>query len=179
MIGMCRPPTPDEWRLAQVWCSALMIVEVAFGVFDDPNWREPPGGDYVADVGSVIVANLGRVPALIDRGDAFLSRVSTSRNRLWPDELAIVRDTSAFRDNGGSGPTREACMVGMALANAIKAMHRTPTFRRIRLPDHSEPLTILKAELDEGTTASVAATVALPRFRRCHSARRIAGQFAS
>ena len=61
MIGMCRPPTPDEWRLAQVWCSALMIVEVAFGVFDDPNWREPPGGDYVADVGSVIVANLGRV----------------------------------------------------------------------------------------------------------------------
>ena len=51
-------------------------------------------------------------------------------------------------------------MVGMALANAIKAMHRTPTFHRIGLPDHSEPLTILEAELDEGTTASVATTVA-------------------
>jgi hypothetical protein len=42
---MQEPPTAEAWRLAQVWCSALMMVDVAFGTCNDPKWRETPEGN--------------------------------------------------------------------------------------------------------------------------------------
>jgi len=76
------PPTPEEWRLAQVWCSALMMVDVAFGTLDDPNWRDMPEGNYIGWAACVLAEHLDHDPRPIEAGLAFLDSIQELRP-LW------------------------------------------------------------------------------------------------
>ena len=121
---MHEPPTPEEWRVAQVWCNALMMVDVAFGTLDDPNWREMPEGNHIGWAAGVLAEHLGHDPCPIEAGLAFLD--SIREYALYGDDSVEARDTEVRRKHEGSEPTREQCMLGATLANAIKALRLAP-----------------------------------------------------
>jgi len=130
--GMHEPPTALEWSLAQAWCNALMVVDVAFGECNDPKWRETPEGNYIDGAGGVVAEHFQYQPSPIQAGIEFLDMVG---NQAGSDDCSIeVRDTEVRRKYEGNEPTREQCMLGATLANAVKALAPAPR------PDDLDPL---------------------------------------
>ena len=144
--NMHEPPTAMEWRLAQVWCNALMMVCVAFDDYCDPKWRELPEGSYISLAAGVVAEHFDYDRRPIEAGIAFLDQVRD--HARFGDHPVEVRDTEARREYEGNGPTREQCMLGATLANAVKALcpapkhddlhplnWTTPLWDRVRSPD--------------------------------------------
>jgi len=129
---MHEPPTALEWSLAQAWCNALMMVDVAFGECGDPKWRETPDGNYIDLAAGVVAEQFQYNPSPIQAGIAFLDIIRDSTD--GDDSSIEVRDTEVRRRSEGNEPTREQCMLGATLANAVKALAPAPR------PDDLNPL---------------------------------------
>lgn len=136
--NMHEPPTATEWRLAQLWCNALMMVVLAFDILGDPKWREMPEGSYISLAGGVIAENFRYDRRPIEAGIAFLDQVRD--HPLYGDDPVEVRDTEARRKYEGNEPTREQCMLGVTLANAVRALCPAPKHDNLDSLDWTSPL---------------------------------------
>ena len=151
---MHEPPTALEWSLAQAWCNALMMVDVAFGECNDPKWREKPEGNYIDRAAGVIAEHFQYNRSPIQAGIAFLDMIGDHTDS---DDCPVeVRDTEVRRKYEGNEPTREQCMLGATLANAVKALGPAPR------PDDLNPLNWRSPLYDDMHTpdAALAARVA-------------------
>ena len=149
--NMHEPPTALEWSLAQAWCNALMMVDVAFGTCGDPKWQETPEGNYIDRAGGVVAEHFQYQPSPIQDGIEFLDMVG---EQAGCDDCSIeVRDTEVRRKYEGNEPTREQCMLGVTLANAMKTQCPAPR------PDELNPRNI-QSPLNDGVKAPDAALAA-------------------
>lgn len=154
---MHEPPTALEWSLARVWCNALMMVDVAFGECNDPKWREMPEGNYIDNAAGVVAEHFQYNPNPVQAGIAFLDMIGDPTE--GDNSSVDVRDTERRRDYEGHEPTREQCMLGATLANAVKALCPAPRLDDLNPLNLTSPLDDSMKAPDAALADRVAAVV--------------------
>ncbi|MGB2984414.1 MAG: hypothetical protein WBE26_00910 [Phycisphaerae bacterium] len=113
-----------------------------------------PEENYIGDAAGVVAEHFECHPSPIQAGIAFLDMVG---DHAGCDDCPVeVRDTEGRREYEGHEPTREQCMLGATLANALKAMCPAPRYDNLNPLVQTHPLEPYLNTLDETSARRVA-----------------------